>query len=141
MRQPDGDPDGDYYRFGAWGTFASDATDPGQASGSGIRWIVLAERLLVPVVDGVSEAQPVGVVDGCPDARTGQPEVFHGDSVELPCDGRTVGTAALQAHTVSWTCVGCLLLDRQTRAVGLTETVKVAEGVVPAWNLYADFGN
>jgi hypothetical protein len=61
---------------------------------------------------------------------------------QLPCDGRSVAaTMDLQAHTVTWTCVGCLLPKSSERAIGMSEDVKVAEGVTPSWTLYADFGN
>jgi hypothetical protein len=140
-RLPDGDQAGDYYRFEARGTFGSDATDPGEASGSGIRWVVLRNRLLVPVADGVSSAQPVGVTEGCQPDTADLLAAFGTGPPELPCDGRTVGTADLQTHTVTWTCLGCLLGGgRQQRAIGLSEDVKVGEGVMPSWDVYADSG-
>jgi hypothetical protein len=138
-RLPDEDPDGDYYRFEAGGTFGWDATEPGQAAGSGVRWVVLRNRLLTPVADGVSSAQPDGTTTGCPAA--GDEWMLGATGPSLPCDGKTVGSADLQTHTVTWTCVACLLLTSSTeRAIGLSEDIKVAEGVAPAWMLYADFG-
>jgi hypothetical protein len=141
VRQPDGDPDGDYYRFEAHGTFGSEATDPGQPAGSGIRWIVLRNRLLTSIVDGVASARPDGVVEGCQGGDVGELMLLGARSPELPCDGRIIGRADLQTHTVTWTCVGCLLPDSGDRAIGLSEDVKVGEGLAPAWMVYADFGN
>jgi hypothetical protein len=66
---------------------------------------------------------------------------FGAHGPPLPCDGRTVGSADLQTHTVTWTCLGCPLVESTERAIGMSEDVKVAEGATPAWRLYADFGN
>jgi hypothetical protein len=142
VRQPDGDAAGDYYRFEVRGTMGSDATDPGEASGSGIRWVVLRDRLLVPVVDGVSSAQPDGVTEGCEADAVDVLVPLGGSLPTLPCDGRTIGTSDLQSQTVTWTCEGCLLgAGRQEREIGMSEDVKVGEGVTPSWALYADFGD
>jgi hypothetical protein len=146
VRQVDGDPDGDYYRFEATGTFGAEATAAGDGSGeregSGIRWLVLRSHLMTPVLDGVFSAAPDGATDGCqPDATT-QPAGFGSGVAELPCDGRTVGVADLQTHTLTWTCRDCLLgPDLQERRIAMAEDIKVAEGALPAWQLYADFGN
>jgi hypothetical protein len=137
-RLPDEDPDGDYYRFEAGGTFGWDATEPGEAAGSGVRWVVLRNRLLTPVADGVSSAQPDGTTTGCPAVDE---SMLGATGPSLPCDGKTVGSADLQTHTVTWTCVACLLLTSTTeRAIGLSEDIKVAEGAAPVWMLYSDFG-
>lgn len=148
VRLEDEDTDGDYYGFEAHGTFGSDATDPGQSSGSGIRWVVVRDRLLVPVVDAVWRADPDGVAQPCGAPDRDRPTFGFGllqplgwAQRDVPCDGRTVGTADAQAHTVTWTCLGCFLPDRGERAIGLTQEVKVREGVAPAWRLYADFGD
>ena len=101
---------------------------------------MLRDRLLTPVVDGVSSGQPDGATEGCPQGDFGLPGL-GATGLELPCDGRTVGSADLQTHTVTWTCVGCLIPANHNRAIGLTEDVKVGEGVTPAWMVYADLGN
>lgn len=139
-RLADLDPDGDYYRFEAHGTFGSDATDTARPVGSGIRWLVLRNHLLTPVLDGVSSGRPDGTVTGC--TSNGDDTMFYSPSEpELPCDGTTVGADELQWHTVTWTCLGCLIPDKLDRAIGLSEVVKVAEGATPSWILYADFGS
>lgn len=136
---PDEDPVGDYYRFEAYGTFGSAATEPGQAEGSGVRWLVLRSRLQTPVVDGWSFGEPNGETVGCLPGRSG---LLSGErAVELPCDGRTVGVAELQAQTVTWTCLGCLIPESFDRGIGISTEVKVAQGAKPAWTLYADFGS
>ncbi len=142
MRQPDVDPAGDYYRFEVTGRFGAETAGPGDSPGSGVRWLVLRNELLTPVVDGVSSAVPDGVIDGCdPQAVDGSPGLGS-RIVAVPCDGHLVGDATLQTHTVTWTCTDCLLgTDPGERTVQMAEDVKVAEGVLPSWNIYADFGH
>ena len=104
----------------------------------------VSEQTGIPIskIDGVFSAEPDGVREGC-EASDLDPFAPLGAGVpELPCDGRTTGVADLRTHTVTWTCVGCPLgADRLNRAIGMSEDVKVGEGVVPSWALYADFGD
>lgn len=149
VRQPDEDPAGDYYRLEVRGTFGADAQDPGTSGGSGVRWIVVRSVLSGAVADGVTDIQPDGTIEGCPGAAGVWPLGIGQATLELPCDGTTVGSASglgtepghPHTATVAWTCRGCLFTaSRHERAIGLADTVKVAEGAQPGWQLYADFG-
>lgn len=151
IRQPDEDAAGDYYRLEVRGTFAADGQGDGTPDGSGVRWVVLRSVLEGAVADGVTQIEPDGEVRGCPASATGWISVGVGETrIDVPCDGvttgseRGLGTEAGNPHeaTVAWSCRGCLLVvPRASRAIGLADAVKVAEGATPGWLLYADFGD
>jgi hypothetical protein len=131
----DADKDQDYYSLRMHGTLDG-------ANGAGLRWAVIAARLVGQPSNQVFETWP----DHTFDDPCQQVDVtfFGGGPVppETIC-GRTksVVTVADWTQRVSWTCVGCLIAERDARAIALREFIAVAEGTVPTWELFADIGS
>ena len=130
-REPqEADAEKDYYLLRVFGSF------------QGVRWLRLRSDF-----DGVPAGQ---AFDGWPTGR------YEGDCNDHPVDlmpflqdlpaetvcGRTEGVSdhSLWTHQVTWTCERCLMADDWTRAITLYNEVAVAQGSLPAWDLFADGG-
>ncbi len=133
-RSPDADAAKDYYTLRVYGTLSG--------GGDGVRWWTVRADLLGSPADGVFEGWPDGTIDGpCSQVVVDLPPGGVGPTEERIC-GRTVGAndAGPWGHTVSWTCVGCVLADHADHGVVLYEWVGVTAGTIPAWEIGADFG-
>jgi hypothetical protein len=129
----DGSPEQDYYELRVYGTFDGEG-------GSGVRWTVVRAKLLGEPSQGAVRGWPDGTYDGpC------QPQTVHlaltDAGTEMLC-GLTTGDLRTSdwSYTVGWTCVGCVVPDRASRALSLYELLAVPEGTIPNWELYADVG-
>ena len=132
----DGDPLKDYYKLRVYGTF-------GGESGTGVRWVDVRADLVGEPSNNAFDVWPEGVFDG----PCQQVDVSLATDPVVPetiC-GRTTGTTGTTAtegrsHTVTWTCVGCLIPDHADRSVALHEFVAVPAGTIPTWKIFADLG-
>jgi hypothetical protein len=134
-RTPDGDAAKDYYILRVHGTLSG--------SGTGVRWSTVRAMLVGKwgqPADGVFWGWPDGTFEGpCGQA---QALLRLGVSAFATICGRTTGTfVSGWGHQVTWVCVGCLIADHSDREVVLYESIGVAEGTVPAWDIGADFGD
>lgn len=130
------DPGADYYRLRVYGTVGGEA-------GSGVRWTVVKARLGNPDGGQVVSSWPDGAYDGPCTVTPVTSSIFASGTVEQEqlCGRTTPTEEADGAQRVTWTCVGCLIADHADRSVALYEDVRVPEGAVPSWAIYADFGD
>ena len=130
----DSDPTQDYYRFRVSGTIFGSV-------GSGVRWASVLTRLVGEPSNNVFMNWPRGVFEG----PCQQVEVSFGPGpveVEDIC-GRTTGSDGREpwSYRVTWTCVECLVPDREDRAISLHQWLAVPQGTIPTWEIYADLGS
>lgn len=134
-RTPDGDPAKDYYILRVHGTLSG--------KGTGVRWSTVRADLVGQwgqPADGVFFGWPDGLFEGpCSEFRA--PSDYGVAVWETICGRTNAEPFGSWGHEVTWVCVGCLIPDRSNRSVVLYESVGVAEGTVPAWDISADFGD
>ena len=130
----DGDPDKDYYRIRVHGSF-------GGEGGGGVRWAAVRVRLVGEPLENVVTAWPDGVFEG--PCQPVEVSIGVGPTAPEELCGRTEGASSTEewSHRVTWTCVGCLIPDRATRAIALHQLVGVVPGTVPTWEIFADLGS
>jgi len=135
VRAVDLDPTKDYYTLHVYGTVSGAA--------GGLRWSRIRADLVGAPADGVFDAWPDGTFDGpCRSIEVALPVDPTAPRQEIVC-GRTIGSnlPAAWAHSVDWTCVGCIVPDPASRALALYESVAVPQGTKPSWSIGADFGD
>jgi hypothetical protein len=135
FRVLDLDPLKDYYSLRVYGTVSG---EPG-----GTRWSVVRAGLVGQVADGAFDAWPEGTFEGpCRELAVDLLSDTSGSTHATIC-GRTVGqpTGRPWSHSVTWTCVGCLVPDRSEREIVLYQSVGVPQGTVPGWDIGAEFGS
>lgn len=130
----DADPTQDYYRFKVFGTIFGDA-------GSGVRWASVLVRLVGEPSNNVFLSWPDGVYEGPCD----QVDMSLGPGPLEPetlC-GRTTGNAGREpwSHGVTWTCMSCLVPERESLALSLHQYVAVPQATIPTWEIFADLGS
>jgi len=133
-RVNDGDAEKDYYIIRLYGSFA------------GLRWLDVRSDFVGEPGDGVFDGWPTGTFTGpCRDASVDMMIPFQPIGTETLCGrltaGADAGPGSSWSQRVTWTCERCLLPDDATRAVGMYAEVGVAEGALPAWDLFADGGS
>jgi hypothetical protein len=137
-RVPDGDPLKDYY----WGRLTG--TMQGKDTFSGLHWAVLRAGPVASSTMEIDDAWPGQSYDGgCGQVPVTGPITMTGVSMAVDaCDRTTVDDSGFATGTVSltWVCTHCLLPVPGSRGIGLAFWVDVPQGVVPAWDLYADIG-
>jgi hypothetical protein len=134
-REPaDSDPQKDYYWLRIYGSY--------QPSGAaGIRWLVVKSRLVDPPLFDTYDGWPAGTYDG-PCAPQPISLILTLSSAETAtiCGHITAGPDQPRGWSSTWTCNPCRLFDTDTRAIALYGLAAVKPGVVPAWDVYLDFG-
>lgn len=133
-RQPDEDREKDYYVLRISGTLSGET--------GGVRWSALRARLVdAPAADSVFFGWPDGIIDGPCDVHDVSLPAWSRPSSEEIC-GRTSGEfVGPWTYRVTWACVGCVLPERGERPVALYYYVAVPEGMLPGWEIGADFGS
>jgi len=130
----DADAAKDYYLLHVYGTF-------GAGSDGSPRWALLKGDLVGAPSDGVMEGWPSGEFDGtCEPEPVTIPGLDPGTS-ETFCGHIAAGESDGWTHAVTWTCRGCLIPDERDWGLSLYQWVGVAQGSVPSWQVFADFGD
>jgi hypothetical protein len=131
----DDDPEKDYYLLRVYSTFGR-----GSSSG-GPRWAVLKAALEGQPAEGVFEAWPSGEFDGTCEPEPVTVMGLEPGTAETLCGHIAASDSDGWTRSVTWTCQACLLPDGRDWALSLYEWVGVAQGSVPSWQVFADFGD
>jgi hypothetical protein len=135
-REPrDSHPQQDYYYLRIYGSYRG-------TSALGIRWLVVKSRLVTPPLLDVFDGWPSGTYDGpCEEQPVSLMVPLASIDRATLCGHTTAGPGSDGSWTSTWTCSPCRPFDSTTRELGLYGVVGVAEGMVPAWDVFVDFGS
>lgn len=135
-REPrDSDKQKDYYSLRIYGSY--------QGTGAlGIKWLVVKFRLVTPPLSNVFDGWPAGTYDG-PCEQQPVSLMIPSTTIYMAtiCGHTTSGPGSDWSWTSSWTCSPCRPFDNSARELALYGAAAVAPGVVPAWDIFVDFGS